>query len=194
MRPNFKIHPIARSIATFGAVAALVTGVTFANLNNTATLTENNINSATANLQVDSQGDNSFADTDPGFTFVGVVPGGSAVPSTGFAFKLKNNGGVNDAALDIKVTLGSLPSWSTSVDNNQVHLRITCDGDITGTLDATLYHLYWFGDSLGSAPLDVVGHVSNCTAQVYMDLGAFSGSGAMTTPSFNIVFTGNAHI
>lgn len=40
-----RISPIARAILVIGVVAALVTGVTFAALQNTATLTNNTINS-----------------------------------------------------------------------------------------------------------------------------------------------------
>lgn len=73
MQRLLTINPLIRAVLVIGAVAALVTGVTFAALTNTATLTQNTISAADASLLV-WDGD-SFESTAPGFTVTDLVPG-----------------------------------------------------------------------------------------------------------------------
>jgi predicted ribosomally synthesized peptide with SipW-like signal peptide len=83
-----KFNPIARAVGVMGVVAALATGVTFAAFSSTATLTDNTISAADANLLV-WDGD-SFESTAPGFTIADLVPGEG---STDNMFYLQNNSG-----------------------------------------------------------------------------------------------------
>ena len=96
-----KMNPLLRAIGVIGAVAALVTGVTFAALNSTATLTDNTISSGTAGLRV-STDNTTFSDSEPGFTVTGLIPGTGSTKT----FYLRNNG---DIALDVSARVPVLP-------------------------------------------------------------------------------------
>lgn len=124
---------LARGIGAIGAVAALVTAVTFAALSTSVTLSDNTINTANAHLLV-WDGD-SFETTAPGFHVDNLVP---STPSTPAPFYLKNDGGVN-LALTAQITLGGV---ATGVDPHNVH--ITIKDDSTGSpdvADTTLFAL-----------------------------------------------------
>ena len=185
------ISPIARAIGVIGAVAVLVTTVTYAALQSQATLTENTIASATAELEV-SNDDVVYDESVTGFDFEGAIPGGaSSDPET---FYLRNSG---DVDLDISATVPTaLPlTWEDSnsdpviVDESMVDIAISCtftsgsftiDGDLV-TMGA--------GDvaAVGDALPD--GEDATCTATVSMDAGAFSADSA-TSDGFDITFTG----
>ncbi len=190
----FKMSPLLRAIGVIGAVAALVTGITFAALQSQATLTNNTISSATADLQIKSGG--RFDTFATGFAFVNVVPGGPAVPSVPFSFDLKNNGGLSGANLDIKVYAAlpiftSIPVLST-VAPDKVFVRFNCTGGLTITnLDRSLTTLSTAGGVAFGGPLAPTSgsEIANCTAQAYMQTDAFSGS-STSSNNFNLVFTG----
>lgn len=113
---KIKLNPIARAIAVFGATAALVTGVTFAALSSSATLTESTINSATASLKVWDGA--SFESTAPGFTVTNLVPG---TQTQEYPFYLQNE------SLPLNVTVqSSTPVSAEGFDNfADVKVRIT---------------------------------------------------------------------
>lgn len=187
-----KINPLARAIGIIGAVMALVTGVTYAALQSQATLTDNTISSATADLQIDNMENNgtnpqAFSDTDTGFAFTGVVPGGSA--SNSHSFQLKNNG---TTPMTIKVGMPALPTWvvspSGTVDNSKVMLNITCTGP-TLTYNDFVQTIWSTGSSM-SGTLGA-GEVTACTTNVTMDSDAFTGESAASS-TFNLIFTGTA--
>ena len=97
----FKMSPLLRAIGVIGAVAALVTGITFAALQSQATLTNNTISSATAGLQVST--DNlGFGASQTGFTVTGLVPGAGTTKT----FYLRNNG---EVALNVTARVPALP-------------------------------------------------------------------------------------
>src|SRR3990167_5979046 len=121
------INPVSSATAIIGAVAALVAGVTFAQLTSTATLTDNTISSASADLQV-STNNVDFGPSKPGFDFINLVPGGSAQPDPGKLFQLKDNG---TADLTLKVSISSSPSNPNSVDFTKTFLRIARSGGAT---------------------------------------------------------------
>lgn len=191
-----QVNPIVRAIGVFGAVAALVTGVTYAALNSQATLTNNIISSATADLQVKSSG--SFAVQDAGFAFTGIVPGGPAVPAAGKAFQLKNNGTTD---LDVAVSVPSAPTFTGgTVDQTKVKLVVSCTTtggkafSNTSSLSA-LVAAHPTGGVLMTPDFlpTTTDNIANCTAKVQMDADAVTGSGGVTTDFFNIVFTGTPH-
>ena len=82
-----QINPVVRAIAVIASVMALVTGVTFAALQDSVTLSNNTISSANADLQI-WDGD-SFEATAPGIQVTNLVPGQG---SQDYPVYLKNNG------------------------------------------------------------------------------------------------------
>lgn len=73
------MSPLTRAVGVISAVAILVGGVTFAALQSQATLTDNTIASANADLKL-WDGD-SFESEAPGFTVTGLVPGEGSGPN-----------------------------------------------------------------------------------------------------------------
>ena len=92
-----QINPVARAVGVIGVVAVLATATTFAALSSTATLTNFTVNSGTAGLVVDGDMDNTFAKSEAGAGFTGVVPSATQW-STSDRFQLRNTGTL---ALDI---------------------------------------------------------------------------------------------
>jgi hypothetical protein len=195
MKYKFLTNPQVRSVSIFGVVAVLVTGVTYAALQSQATLTNNTIASATASLQVQSTG--SFASQDAGFAFTGVIPGGSAVPALGNAFKLRNNGTID---LDIAASIPTAPTFTVSpvagpVDLSKVDLVLSCTTGansfaLTTDIAALVAAHGTGGVSMTPDNLPFSGlNTADCTVQVQMDSDAFTGGSANST-NFNIVFTG----
>ncbi len=195
MKQVLRLNPMFRAVGVFSAVAALVTGITFAALTSQASLVNNTISSATASLQVKSSG--SFATQDAGFVFSGVTPGGGAVPALGYAFQLRNNGTVD---LNIAASIPTAPIFTVSpgpgaVDLTKVDLILSCTaGSETFALTTDLAALVAAHGTGGvvMAPdaLPFSGsNTADCTAKVQMDSDAFAGGSASST-NFNIVFTG----
>src|SRR4051794_22881330 len=84
---------IFRAIGVIAALIVIVSGVTFAALQSQQdTLTGNTIQTATANLQLSTDG-TSYNNSHAGFDFTNIVPGGAAMPTAGYGFYLKNGGG-----------------------------------------------------------------------------------------------------
>lgn len=126
-----RISPVARAVAVIGSVMALVTGVTFATLTNTATLTGNTINTNVDGLLVDSDGDNTFANTDEGFDFSDVEPGSTSDPE---AFKLKNS---TDHVMDVRVQVTGESALPAGVDGSDITFHFDTNGDTTADVTAT---------------------------------------------------------
>lgn len=97
-----QINPVIRAVAVIGAVMALVTGVTFAALQDSVTLQNNTIASANADLLIYDGA--TFSETAPGFTVTDLVPGEG---SQEYKFYLKNNGA---APLKIAATVPNEPA------------------------------------------------------------------------------------
>ena len=194
MKKHLNINPLARATAVFAIVVAAVAGTTYAALQSQATLFNNTISTATAQLQVKSAG--GFASQDAGFAFTGAVPGGPAVPAVGNAFQLKNNGNVG---LKIYASIPTAPTFtvtpSGSVDLSKVDLVLSCTNGtqnfaLTSDVAALVAAHSTGGVALTPDTLPSgAGNVASCTAKVQMDSDAFSGESASST-NFNIVFTG----
>ena len=184
------MSPVVRAIGVIGAVAVLVTSITYAALQSQATLTDNTIDSATANLDVatsDGSTCGTFGDTAAGVGFTGVVPGGS--DSDDEYFCLKNSGA--DTSLDLSV-MSEAVTWpvtddlGSGVDNGEVTLNISCDNG--GTLSATIASLE-AGDEAFTGGTLAPSAETLCTAYVSMTSAAFSGSSA-SSDMFDLTFTG----
>ena len=126
-----RISPVARAIAVIGAVMALVTGVTFATLQNTATLTGNTISSDADGLLVDSDGNNTFGATDEGFAFSDVEPGTS---SSYHAFKLKN---ATDESMVVNVQVTGESALPVGVDASDITFIFDLPGGDSEDASAT---------------------------------------------------------
>lgn len=191
-------HPLVRALGVFGIVAALVTSVTFAALQSQATLTNNTITSATAGLEVKSSG--SFAAQDAGFVFSGALPGGPAVPATGHAFQLRNSGTAN---LVVAASIPTMPTFTVGssgvADPAMIDVILSCiAGANSFSVTASVADLVAAHATGGVVmPSDILpagsGNVADCTAQVQLNSGAFTGS-SLTTGNFNLVFTGVASL
>lgn len=183
-----KLNPVVRATGIIGATAALVTGVTFAALSSSATLTQNTIASATANLEIDNvdEGVETGLSTDQGFAFTGVVPGGTG-SNTG-NFTLTNTG---TAGLTVKVKSPAGPTWvGGSVNDAKVHVNISCTGGLTASITPSITDLLT-GDGVAVGGTLAAASTATCTAQVTMESDAFTGTGVSTNPTgFDLVFTG----
>jgi hypothetical protein len=175
--------PLLRAAAVLGLVGALVTGVTFAALQSQqATLTGNNIQSATADLRIGTSA-STFDSSRGGFTFKDVVPGGSAMPTDGHTFYLKNYG---TAPLALKVVIGSTPTNAANIDLSKVKLQLTrVDNENVQTV--SIQSLMTDGLMIGDpiAPSNVVQY----KLRAIMDEDAFTGTGAALS-GIDLVFSG----
>jgi hypothetical protein len=188
------VSPVFRAILVMGAVAALVTGVTFAAMtSNTATLADDSINSATADLQISSDAScgpssGTFGTSANGFDFNGLIPGGPASPSETFC--LRNNGTAN---LALKLFIPTMPTWtvtpSGTVDPGEVDVHVSCSAG-AGTLDARLQDLGSSAQAFDTSTL-AAGATAICTINVDMNSAAFSGQGASSS-DFDFDFSGEA--
>ncbi len=125
------ISPVARAVLVIGAVMALVTSMTFAALQNTATLTNNTITSDIDGLLVDSDGDDSFGTTDEGFAFTNIEPGGTSDVKQ---FSLKND---TDGSLAVNVEITNEEALPAGVDGSDIVFIFDLPGGDTNDLEAT---------------------------------------------------------
>lgn len=198
-----KLNPVLRATGTIGATAALVTGITFAALSSSATLTNNTISaqSATEDLVV-SLADpctDGFDNSLPGLAFEGIVPGSEASDPEHFCLKNTDDES-EDANLDIVVTIPMAPTFKDSednpvtVDNTKVLFDVVCTGaaDTTfGLTDVTLATLLTpEGASMGTL---ATGETADCDATVSIDDDAFEADSIIST-GFDLVFTGTGTI
>lgn len=189
------ISPVVRAIGVIGAVAILVTSITYAALQSQVTLTDNTITTGSANLEIASftAGDpgacGAFGATAPGFAFAGVIPGGASSQTEKFC--LSNTSTTNGLSLKVKsvdpVTWTAVPSTAT-VDNTKVTLDIVCDN---GSTISTTVAAIELGDVSFSATNLAANTQTTCTAKITMDAAAFTGESA-TAGQFDLMFTGTA--
>jgi len=188
-----KYSPVLRAVGIIGVVAGLVTAVTFAALQSQATLTSNTIASATAQLAVSSTSGCSavtgtFGQTETGFAFTGLVPGGT--DSGAKTFCLQNTGTDN---MSVNVKIPVFPTWTVTppgtVDNSQVNLAFTCTG-AGGTFAVTdnVNDIGLNTANLSGGTLNA-GTTDTCTVTASMTSSAFTGESASST-TFDLTFTG----
>lgn len=175
------INPVVRAVGTMGAVAALVGGVTFANLqSNTVALSPNTLSSASAALAIGAgtscpQGNT----TSTTGLNTKLVPGQTSAP---FGFCLDNTG---DIPLHITAQIPTNFSVS-AIAPTDITLTLTCPtiGTLSGTLDQ------YSSPAAFPGPALVQNTPEDCTATATLS-AAYSGSGSQSATPFDIVFVGN---
>jgi hypothetical protein len=176
-----KFSPIARAVGVMGATAALVTGVTFANLtSNAVAISPNTITTAGASLTISAGIKNvvtgacaGTGTTTPGITAHSLAPGSSTniVP-----FCLGNTGDVN-----MSITASITPNLSASVAAQSTTLTVTCGDALVGTLST------W---GPATFTTNIAAHTAeNCTAQATLS-SSYSGTASEVIPSFDVNFVG----
>ncbi len=191
-----KIGVIARAGTMLSALAVLAGGITYAALQDTATLTDNTIASATANLQVSTADDCATSDAGfsaeaEGFDFSGVVPGGGSSEAKHFCLR---NVGDESAPLMVKVTIPELPTYTdtsdqtVTVNNSKVHLDIDCTTPDSFGAGDSIQALWQTGKDQGTLGS---GETASCEVKASMDANAFTGDGIKSS-NFDLVFSGDA--
>lgn len=186
-----KLSIVARAGFVLGAVSVLVGGVTYAALQDTATVADNTIATATANLEVSLDPDclTGFGSEVAGFDFDGVVPGGAGSEDKHFCLK---NTGEEAAPLNVVLTVPALPTYTDSADapvtvnNTKVRVVLTCTTPASFGVGDTLHALWFSGRTQGTLAPD---ETADCTASVNMDADAFSAD-SIKSSDFDLVFTG----
>ena len=180
-----------RSVGVVAAVVIIVSGVTFAILQSQQdTLTGNIIETASANLRL-STNNVDFNDSQPGFGFMNIVPGGPAVPVNGFPFYLRNDG---STPVTLKVGVSTPPSNPGNVDLSKVNILIMRLAAGAGVQSFTLQSLI-DASANGGLPMNG-GNLTNGISQefrlqVSMAADAVNNTGA-GLEGLDLSFTGEA--
>jgi hypothetical protein len=182
--------PILRAIGVLSAVGVVTSLVTFAAIqSNGNALTGNTIQTATANLQISRDG-GTFADNVTGFTFSGLVPGGTPQPTAngGYAVWLKN---VGTAPMTLNLTVPVQPTVNGTVDLSKVSVVLTpvqTNGSLGTSQSLNLASLIAGRVTIANSSLAVNGMV-NYQVQVSMAADAVTGNSA-TISNLNLSFGG----
>lgn len=166
---------MARLIVAVSVMIVGGGGVAYAALQSqTVTLTGNSIQTASAGLQISSNG-TTYATSQAGFNFADIIPGGSAVPATGNLVYVRN---VGSTALSLRMLISGTPSNLDNVDLNKVHVIVTpiSGGSVQNfTLAALIGSASSGGLNILSASNILPGSTFNLRLQVQMDTDAISG-------------------
>jgi len=150
MTKSKRLKNIKRSILIATLLMGLTGGAAFAVLQSQQdTLTGNVISTATANLSLSLDG-TSYTSSTAGFEFANIVPGGAAVPTTGYPFYLKNNGAT---PLALKFYVSGTPSNPGNVDLSKVNIILTTVGSGASAQSFSLQSLIDSRDTGGLAIL-----------------------------------------
>lgn len=190
MQRRLFIKPIARASLIITLMLGLVTGITYAALQSQQSkFTGSTIQTATANLLV-SQDGTTFSNSQSGFTFANVIPGGSLAPANGYSITLKNAGGT---ALALKLAVSSTPTNIDNVDLSKVfvHLSSTTTGaqNMTIPLQTLIDGSATGGYALTNPAVLFSGNTYQYILQVSMAKDAFAGPSA-TIGAIDLSFSG----
>lgn len=165
-----------RTALIIAAIVAILGGIAFAVLQSQQdTLTGNTIETATANLQISTNG-TSYSDSHAGFDFNNVVPGGPAVPMNGYALYLKNQGGT---PLALRLGIVSVPTNPNHVDLTKVSVLLT---PLTTGADTQMFTLQSLITGSGNGGVVItganlpIGVAQQFKLQIAMASDAVSGS------------------
>lgn len=153
-------------------------------------LTANTISTASANLQVSKDG-SAFGYLMPGFDFIDLVPGGSAMPITGHPFYLKNNGGT---PLSLKFSIKGTLQNPDGADLSKINVLLTTVGSGTPAQSFSLQSLISANSTVG---LDITGaninpgETKQYKFQISMATDAINGSSASLS-NIDFAFVGIA--
>jgi archaellum component FlaG (FlaF/FlaG flagellin family) len=185
--------PLIRAVFVIGAVAALVSSITFAALSDTATLAESTMSTTNAELQIYNFPNSAWENSAPGFAFNNLVPGTFSSPSS---FYLKNAGGVN---LDVAAMVPTAPTLGAGFTGTLADIKVAITGDeCTTTVNTDMDALVAGAVALPCNSLDV-GEAGdsgialspgNFKISVKIEAGAVTGSGPVNVGAFDIIFTG----
>lgn len=184
------ISPVMRAIFVIGAVAALVTSITFAALNDSVSLTGNTLSTTNANLQIYDFTIPDWAETAEGFDFDDLVPGVYSDPEN---FYLRNNGGVD---LDLGVKAENFVVQN-GVAGEDITLKFEGEcGD--PAVEYTMAALQLGPVGLPCSPLlvgeagdsNTFGTPGNYSFAVMIDHDAVDGPGPFDAGTFDLVFSG----
>ncbi|MET0779538.1 MAG: hypothetical protein ABWY71_01755 [Candidatus Saccharimonadales bacterium] len=192
MRSIRLVNPVLRAIGVIGIVAGLVTGVTFAALNDQAVLADSSISTPTATLKL-WDGD-SFESQAPGFVVTDLVPGAGSGEKL---FYFQNTG-----ALDLTITAHipnapAAPAGGYGFSGFE-NVKVTFTNKHTGaTTETNMAALLANDVSLPSNPLhagvqgdsNVADAEGNYAVTFDINPAAVTGSHA-GVGDFNVVFTG----
>jgi hypothetical protein len=191
-KKGWKMLPVLRAIGVLSAVGVVTSAVTFAALqSNGSALAGNTIQTATASLQISTQGSlNSFSQSVPGFNFTDLVPGGAAQPvANNYTVYLRNNG---TAALKLHLSVPAPPQVSSGVDLSKVSVLLTPPNPGLGYAVPTqvipLSSLIAGTVAVDSAVLNA-GATTNFKIQVSMTADAVMGNSASIT-GLDLSFSG----
>lgn len=168
---------IARAVGVIGATAAVMVGISFANLSTQVSLTNNALASGTAALQI-SNDNVTYGASAGGLNFSHLIPG---VTSSPFTFYINNNG---DIPLTVTVQAPDATD-GTNLKMSDITMNINCgSGSITKTLSD-------FQASAWTVPGSPLSNGSTWTCQATALLASsYTGSGD-TMPTFTLTFVGN---
>ena len=178
-----------RAAGIVPAIVVIISGVTFAALQSQDnTLTGNTIATATANLQISTDGV-TFTNTQPGFNFNNIVPGGAAMPVAGYPIYLKNAGGT---PLTIKMLETKAPTVTGNANLDKVSILVTTVGSGNSAQSFTLNSLLSAvgGETIGTTNLDP-GQTQQYKLQASMTADAVNASSASIT-GVDLLFSGTA--
>ena len=186
--------PWLRAVVILVAVGLIAGRVTFAALQSQqAVLAGNTIESATAALQLSTDGAN-YVSSVQGFTFGGLVPGGPAMPTQygGKPLWFKNNG---NATLSVKAMISTAPSITGDIDLSKVFVIFNpASGGTAQTVSlAALQSASSTGGVALTMPVITPGTQVQYNIQVSMAADAFTGNSA-SIQNLNIVFVGAAFV
>lgn len=189
-----RMIPWLRAVLILAAVGLVVGLVTFAALQSQqAVLSGNMIESATAALQLSADGA-SFASSQQGFNFSGLIPGGPAMPTQfgGKPLWFKNAG---NATLTIKAMIAIPPTVTGDVDLSKVFIVIT--PAVGGTAQTVSLAALQTANTSGGVSLNIpvisAGSQVQYNIQASMAADAFAGNSA-SIQNLNIVFVGSAYL
>ncbi len=183
---NKRTLAITRAVGVIGASAALVVGITFANLGSTATLSNNTISTATAGLEVQIV-DSGFAQSQQGFTITNLVPGQNSDP---FYFNIRTTGAV---PLTLTAHVPAVPTYGGFNPGgfSGVHIKITqFDNDAVVYADTTLADLLAGNVTINGGPLAGNSQIQ-LKAVAMIDSAVVTGSNAHVD-GFDLVFSGTS--
>lgn len=168
---------------------AISSGISFAALTSQDKLTGSTIQTATANLLLSLDGTN-YANTQTGFSFSGIVPGGQAVPANGYDFYVKNSG---TTPLALKISVSNNVNNPDNVDLTKVHVILAHIGG-SSVQNFTLQSLIDSYDTGGQDVISPTQLPSGGVMVVYrlsvsMDADAISG-GSATISNIDFNFNG----
>jgi hypothetical protein len=185
-----KVKGVGRAASVAAAVLVVAGGVTFAALQSQQIkLTGNTIQTATANLLISTDGTN-YAAAQPGFTFNDLIPGGRAMPQSGYNIYLRNGG---STPLALKLAITNAPSNPDNVDLSKVMIIFTpVNGGLPESFSLQDLVTAGNGGLALSAPATLfAGNRAQFTMQASMATDAVSGSSA-SLGNIDFTFTGVA--